>query len=161
MGQYISHPEKPGVIEVDVYRGTPADAATYGVTRSRDLGDTSVTYHSRRYLGDTSIGDIFFRTVKAWDEDAQEFQIVGSWQYLGGRESLRDAVIARPQIQVQAAPGQFLRLPVGLVGIYDLNGDGDLQDDGEGGIQRPAVGEVDIDPWTGEPYEDGRLVPAE
>lgn len=159
MSQYIAHPEYRGVIEIEVYRGTPADADTFGVNRSRDLSDTDITHHSRRFLGDTSIGDIFYRRVSNWDEDAQTYQTVGPWQYMGPRTVLKDAVTARPQIQAEAAPGTNLRLPVGLVCIYDLNGDGDLQDAGDGVIVRPASGEPDIDPWTGEPYADGRLVP--
>ena len=75
-----------GKFEVSVYRGTPDDAAEFGVSRIRDLDNNPTDI--RHVVGNQTvpIGGYFRRTVEGWNGSA--WTIVGAWLERG-LETLR------------------------------------------------------------------------
>ena len=151
------------LVEVDVFRGSLASAQAFGI----------IQVQSRSRDDATTWGDIPFETF--WEDqsgrraeagDAYERQsfpqpdgtlTVGPWKYVGDSRSLEGQYGRAANIDwtPPIEPGGVMRTPLGTVLFDDA---GDL-------LLRPAVGEQDLDVWTGEPLVDELgdpvLVPAE
>jgi len=143
------------LVEVEIFRGSLASA------QSLDI----IQVQSRSRDDDTPWGDIpqdlFWedqsgRRAEAGDAyERQSFPqsdgtlTLGPWKYVGDSRSLEGQYGRAANIDwtPPIEPGGVMRTPLGTVLFDD---DGNL-------LSRPAVGEQDLDVWTGEPLfeEDG------
>ena len=143
MARYFTMPYGlGGVFEGGVYRGTPLDAATFGVERLRDR-DTNAESHfhtlSGLWVGE---GWRFGRRMTAQSELTGEPSTFEPWQPLhaqGEPEREWSKLLVKVDFEVKAAPGVPMKDPDGF--LIWLNGGTEAQ---------PASGEQARDPWTGE-----------
>lgn len=145
------------VVELDVFIGTPSSVDTFGLEEirytKRDGGvgrpawgtvdETGPIYVLPGTLTEVPPGTAFERQVVETDDPS--VTIRGAWTLVGpmrGLEGEYEAVqLNRNRVN---APGATMRNPLGMV----------LRDSSGSPITRPAVGEQDLDPWTGEPLVD-------
>ena len=146
------------VVELAVFTGSDASAATFGLKEYRV--DARITgsekppwgdvvredFHSRDGVTPILPGTVFERQVIETDGDL----IVGSWTPKGDVLAIEGKYEAVALNRNRTnAPGANMKNPLG-VQLRDANGST---------IQRPAIGEQDRDPWTGELLVDENNAP--
>lgn len=146
----LGNAEVPGTATwfgfTETRRRTRADATAWGSVAEeitfRDQSDRIVT-----------AGDTYERQAIPQPDGSVSY---GAWSYVGRSNALQGLFGRAVSIDwaPQIAPGQNMRTPLATL-LYDEAGTL---------ITRPAVGEQDLDPWTGEPLFDDQgqpvLVPA-
>ena len=162
------------LVELDVFRATQASMAAFGFSERRqrvrastngDVPAWAAVEEVTEYLdaqGATALaGDVYARQVVVADEVTGAVN-VGGWLRVGNtrtpeaRAALNATYRYTPTYQPDStvAPGSNMRTPLRLLMVQ---ADGSL-------LTRPAVGQPDLDPSTGEPLLDGDgnpvLVPA-
>lgn len=146
------------VVELDVFIGTPSSVDTFGLEEirytQRDGGvnrpawgtvdETGPIYVLPGTLTEVPTGTVFERQVVETDDP--DVLITGAWTMVGPMSSL-DGQYEAVQLNRNRvnAPGAPMRHPLGFL----------LRDSDGNTVIRPAVGEQDLDPSTGEPLVDG------
>jgi hypothetical protein len=146
------------VVELDVFIGTPSSVDTFGLEEirytKRDGGvnrpawgtveETGPIYVLPGTLTEVPTGTVFERQVVETEDESAP--IIGAWTMVGPMSSLEGqyepVLLGRNRVN---APGAPMRNPLGLV----------LRAEDRSVILRPAIGEQDLDQWTGEPLVDG------
>tara|TARA_R110000737_G_scaffold352662_2_gene399634 strand:+ start:255 stop:737 length:483 start_codon:yes stop_codon:yes gene_type:complete len=145
------------VVELDVFTGSPNSAAELGLYEARytERGADRPAWNTVEEVGpywtldgrtEVLPGTVFERQAIETDGDL----ILGAWSIVGPVLSMGDAYEAvnlnRNRVN---SPGSPMRNPTGLI-LRDANGDT---------ILRPAIGEQDRDPLTGELMVDALNAP--
>lgn len=143
------------VVELGVFTGGRASADTFGLTeikrQIRDAGPDQPPwgevedeqFHTLDGTTPIEPGTVFERQAI---EQQDGSLILGAWRIVGHISTMREGDYEAVNLNRtrSSAPGANLKNPLGLV---HRTTDGDP-------ITRPAVGEQDLDPWTGEPLVD-------
>lgn len=138
---------QPGTYDVDAYKGSPADAATFGVQRLKDLETDEVLHFHTLTQTFISVGYRMSRKGGEQDEGTGNYVSFGEWMPLhaqnedpadpGSRYVKKH--IAKPDKEVQAAPGANMKTPYG-VQLFEPDGSP---------IKQPASGEQARNKYTG------------
>lgn len=149
MSSYVT--PKNAVYEIEVFRGNLVSAEVFGIKQRSQRERTDTTAWSEIPVETIWIdaqgreaqdGDVYQRKVSEAADGT--ITVLSEWEYVAPVLTLKDRYErVAPNRSRDNAPGSPIRNPLGLP-LFD-----------EGGlILRPAIGEQDIDEWTGEPLVD-------